>query len=362
LFETYNAAMKIRNAVRKIGTYHAGKRKTGAIKLSSNENALGTSPEALKRIESSLDSLNLYPDPMSVDLRSCLAAAYGLTPGQIIVGNGSDDIMNLIAGAFVEKGRNVVTSAHTFSVYTLASQLFEGEMRYAPMKDGAHDLGSISGLIDGSTAAVFICNPNNPTGTYVKHDELVDFLEGIPKDILIVIDEAYADYTEAGDFPDCIELSGIYGNLFVLRTFSKIYGLAGLRVGFGYGHTDVIEQLYKVKAPFNVNSLAQAAAAAALEDTDFLDKSIRNNEKGKTYLYGELERLGLGYYPSQANFICIDLGRDCRSAFETLLKMGVVVRALHSFGLPNQIRVTIGTPDQNRFFIEKLNTYLESTV
>lgn len=351
--------MKTRKALESIGTYHAGKKKTGAVKLSSNENPLGTSPEALWAIRENLEDLNIYPDPVAGELKAALAAAYGLSADQIIVGNGSDDIMTLIAGAYVEEGRNVVTSAHTFSVYTLTCQLFGGEMRCASMKDGSHDLDAMLELIDANTAAVFICNPNNPTGRYVSHGTLLDFLEKAPAETLIVLDEAYADYATASDFPDALSLLPGFKNLMILRTFSKIYGLAGLRVGFGCGDPGIIANLYKVKAPFNVNSLAQTAALGALEDTDFLDKSIRNNEEGKEYLYREIEALGLACHPTEANFICIDMGRDALGAFNRIMELGVTVRALHSFGMPNWIRVTVGTPEQNRLFIDCLKTYLE---
>jgi histidinol-phosphate aminotransferase len=332
--------------------------KPGAIKLASNENPLGPSPKAIERITAHLSSISLYPDPTCVELREKLAPRLGVDSEQIIVGNGSDELLVFIAGAYVEPGMSTLTADTTFSEYTFATTLFGGTTRYAPMRDGRFDLGTMADMVDDSTAVVFICNPNNPTGTYVSRAELTEFLRSVPDNVLVVVDEAYNEYVEAEDYTHAAELVGSYPNLLVLRTFSKAYGLAGLRVGYGVATEKVVSDLRLTKEPFNVNSVAQAAALGALDDEAFLAHSRATNAAGKKLLYASLDELGIHYYPTQSNFICMHLRKDSMSVFRTLMDRGITIRPLTSFGLDEWIRLTIGTDEQNRFFLARLREVL----
>jgi histidinol-phosphate aminotransferase len=334
--------------------YIQGRYKEGAFKLSSNENPLGVSPKAREAIGLALSNVSLYPDGSCARLKSALGSKYSLLPGNFSVGNGSDEIILLIAGAYIESGDNAITSETTFSEYAFATKLFGGSIRYAPMQDGLFPLDQIASMIDNRTKIVFLCNPNNPTGTYFSDTALVNFIKKVPKDVLVVIDEAYIEYADADDIPDSISLLKQYQNVMILRTFSKIYGLAGLRVGYGIGNPAVISDLEKTRAPFNVNSISQAAAAAALYDDNFVKSSRNINNEGKIFLYASFERLGLKYYPTQSNFILVYINQDCTTAFEKLMNLGVTIRPLKSFGLNDAIRVTIGTAEQNEFFIRCL--------
>jgi histidinol-phosphate aminotransferase len=252
----------------------------------------------------------------------------------------------------------VITSQATFSEYTFASKLFGGQVCYVPMTDGMFQVDRFFECIDSRTKAVFLCNPNNPTGTYFNQKTLEGFLAKVSPDVLVIVDEAYCEYVQAPDFPLSLKLIDRYPNLLVLRTFSKIYGLAGLRVGYAVGAPEIIGNLHKAREPFNVNSVAQAAAYGALDDDAFLKKSIAVNEQGKQYLYREFDKLGLKYHRTEANFVFVYIGQDCMQAFAKLMDLGVTIRPMKSFGFDDAIRVTIGTPEQNDFFIKALNKIL----
>ena len=346
--------MKPRKPIRKLKAYVPGVLKKGAVKLASNENPLGPSPKAIKALAKNIDKINLYPDISCLALKQKLSEKFNISPSQFVVGNGSDEVMMLIAGAYIEESDIVLAYKPSFSVYTFASKLFGGKMRYFRLKDGKADLSKMAKLVDKKTKVVFLCNPNNPTGTYFSGEELETFLEFIPKNVLVVIDEAYAEYAQAKDFPNSVKLLSSHKNIVILRTFSKIYGLAGLRIGYGIGSEEIIVNLEKARAPFSVSLPAQYAAQAALADAAFIRKSITNNNLGKEYLYRELDKLGFKYYPTQANFIFIFVNQDGKKAFEQLMELGVTVRPLNSFGCKNAIRVTVGTPEQNRKFINCL--------
>jgi histidinol-phosphate aminotransferase len=350
--------MRLRQALTSIKPYQAGRLSPGAIKLASNENPLGPSPKAIERITAHLPSISLYPDPTCVELREKLAPRLGVDPEQIIVGNGSDELLVFIAGAYVEPGMSTLTADTTFSEYTFATTLFGGTTRYAPMQDGRFDLSAMAEMIDESTAVAFICNPNNPTGTYITRSELAEFLRAVPDHVLVVVDEAYNEYAEAEDYTHAAELVDSYPNLLVLRTFSKIYGLAGLRIGYGVASGKIVSDLRLTKEPFNVNSVAQAAAIGALDDEGFLAHSRATNAAGKELLYRSLDELGIHYYPTQANFICMHLRKDSMDVFRTLMDRGITIRPLASFGLDEWIRLTIGTDEQNRFFLARLREVL----
>ncbi|MDR1624979.1 MAG: histidinol-phosphate transaminase [Spirochaetia bacterium] len=350
--------MKIRQCLRDLAPYIPGRLKAGAIKLASNENPLGPSPKAMEALRECVAGVCLYPDNTCMGLREALAARHGLGPGNIVAGSGSDEIMMLAAAAYVNPGDTAVTARETFSNYTFVTRLFGGEMKYAPLGNGFFDLEALAGLVDSRTRLVFLCNPNNPTGTCFTQGGLEDFLRKMPPETLVVSDEAYADFVDAPGFPDSVSLLAKHPNLLVMRTFSKLYGLAGLRVGYGIAREELAGDLLRAKISFSVNLPALAAARAALEDRDFVEKSLAVNREGKAYLYGEFDRLGLAYYPTQANFICVDTGRDSGDMERRIMELGVTVRPLASFGLPTSLRVTIGTREQNRIFIACLEKAL----
>ncbi|TVR62057.1 MAG: histidinol-phosphate transaminase [Spirochaetaceae bacterium] len=334
--------MKLRESVAELTPYSPGKKHPGAVKLSSNENPLGPSPAAIAAVRDSATKIHLYPDGSGGALRAKLASCRGCAPEQIVFGNGSDEIMVFCAGAYIEPGDTAVGADITFSQYRFATTLFGGRYRAVPLIDGVHNLNSMLAAIDETTRLVFVCNPNNPTGTYRSHDEMATFLSMVPPGVLVVLDEAYAEYADAPDFPRSGELLDSFSNLIVLRTFSKIYGMAALRVGYGIGHRDIVADLARVRQPFNVNGVALAAAEAALDDDGFVRKSIEFTRTGKRRFGDQLTAEGFAFYRSQANFVCVQTDVPAEVAYTRVLESGVTVRALTSFGLPNAIRVTIG--------------------
>ncbi len=350
--------MDLRKELNDIIPYMPDMIKEGAIKLNSNENPSGVAPKAIKIIKSLAPVMNFYPDGSCLKLKQKLSLKYSLNPENFIIGNGSDDIIMIIAGAFAGHDNNAVTSETTFSSYTFAVKYFGGAVKYAEMREGRFQLDEILQKTDKKTRLIFLCNPNNPTGTYFNHNTLSDFMKRVPEDVLVVIDEAYREYVKARDYPDTRNMLDDFDNMIILRTFSKIYGLAGLRVGYGMGNKALIECLDKTRDPFNVNAMGQEAAAAALFDTGFIKKSVEINEAGKKYLYKEFERLGLAYYPSETNFVFVTINKDSIETFERLLELGVAVRPMKSFGADNAIRVTVGTAGQNEFFIKQLEKIL----
>lgn len=342
--------MRFRTALDAIAPYEAGKRISGVLKLASNENPLGPSPLAVEAVHAALADSHIYPDMVSAELRGRLAAIRGLEPKQIIVGNGSDEILVLSAAVLIEPGDVAVTARETFSQYAFAVRLFGGRVREVPLdRDGRFDLESLICGLDGTEKIVFICNPNNPTGTWYTHDRLKSFLSRISRETLIVLDEAYAEYADDPDFPDSSRLIAEFPNLLVTRTFSKIYGLAGLRIGYGMGSREIIDRMHRAKSPFNVNAASHAAALAALGDSDFIEKSREINRTGRLRLTKFCESIGFPVYRSQGNFICAEISRtgmNSTGVYSALAASGVTIRALESFGLPTRIRMTIGTPGQ----------------
>lgn len=351
--------VQVKDNIQKIQPYIPGVLKEGAIKLASNENPLGTSPKALKAMAQDIQSISLYPDGGAVKLKEKLAAHFHLKPENFIIGNGSDELFIFAAGAVINPGDEMLTSACTFSEYAFAAKLFGGEPVYAPMVEGKYQLPELLKRITPKTKLICIANPNNPTGTYVTETELVAFLKQVPANVLVLVDEAYNEYITVPDFPDTLSLLKEFPNLIITRTFSKIYGLAGLRIGYMLGAAELLAELNKTREPFNVNMLAQSAALAALDDVQFVAKSVKNNEAGKSYLEEQFQKLGLKYFPSVANFIFVYLPIDCLTAFQKLMDLGVTIRPMKGFGEPNAIRVTIGTPEQNEFFITALQKVLE---
>ena len=294
----------LRKIVDEIEEYKPGKNPDtqGVIKLASNENPFGPSPKALKAIEKETKNLQIYPDQKATILRDALSKKYGLNKDFFIIGNGSDDIMQIIGATFLSPQEEVIIPEKTFSVYSLIAKIFDGKIVISKLKSNEIDLDDITSKITNKTKIIFIANPNNPTGTIFTKDKFESFLKKIPEKILLVIDEAYAEFVESTDYPDTIEQIKQGGpNLIALRTFSKFYGLAGLRVGYGVGAKELISPMMKVKMPFNVSRLAQAGAVAALNDLFFLEKTYQNNVAGKKFLYESLDKLGLSYKKTESN-------------------------------------------------------------
>ena len=332
---------------------------SNAVKLASNENPLGPSPGVRQAINRTLSSLNLYPDPGAFSLRQALADYLSVGVDTITLGNGSNDVLVLLAEVFLAPGLEMVVSRHAFSIYALAGQATGATVRAAKPLDAqskqpyGHDLKAMAKLISDRTRLVFIANPNNPTGTWVESQELREFIGGLPAEVIVVVDEAYHEYVTEEDIPDCLQWTGQFPNLVVTRTFSKAHGLAGLRVGYSVSHPHLAELLNRVRQPFNVNSVAQAAAIAALEDRDFVDISRKTNAAQRGWLKDQLVAMGLPVVPSAANFVLVQTG-DAVSRYEDLLKLGVIVRPVTGDGLPDHLRITVGMPWQNRLVVDAL--------
>ena len=329
------------------------------IKLASNENPIGPSPRALEAMKKAVEGVNRYPDGSAYYLKQKLSQKLGVKPSQIILGNGSNEIIELVFRTFYQPGDNVVSAEITFAVYPIIAQAIGAEYRAAPMKGLAYDMEKLAELVDEKTRLVFISNPNNPTGTYISVDEFEKFMKSVPETTLVVLDEAYFEFVDKEDYPDGLKYLDRYPNLLVMRTFSKIYGLAGLRIGYGIGSEDIIDYLNRVRQPFNVNLVAQEAALAALDDDQFVEKVRNLTHSGLKYLYGEMEKMGLEYVPSVTNFFLIKVGEGKR-VFEALLRKGVIVRPMDGYRLPEYIRVNVGTEEENKFFVQSLREVLET--
>jgi len=327
------------------------------IKLASNENPLGASPKALQAIRKNLCGINRYPDSSGFYLKKRLAEFLKVAPASIVLGNGSDELIDVIIKTFVEEDENIVTADTTFLEYKIISQVNGRKIITVPLRYFKYDLETMQRKIDAKTKAVFISNPNNPTGTYLTRLELQDFIRALPGGVLLVLDEAYDTFIDVDDFPNSLKYLN-NKNIIILKTFSKAYGLAGLRLGYAISHFELAACMEVVRQPFNVNALAQAAGVAALDDDKFLRKTRKLVSKGKAYIYDCLNRLGIAYVSSVANFILIDVSKDSVAVFKDMLKYGVIVRDMKQYGLKNFIRVTIGTQKENERFIKVLKKIL----
>ncbi|MGA2317538.1 MAG: histidinol-phosphate transaminase [Thermodesulfobacteriota bacterium] len=352
-----------RKGILKITSYIPGKsieevqKEFGAkrwTKLASNENLLGPSPKAVAAIRKELSKIYLYPEGPCTVLRRALGEKFALPEERVVISNGADNLILMIASAFVDEGDEVVMADPTFSVYTNVTQIMGGKPIKVKLKDFTHDLDTMLKKVNRKTKLVFICNPNNPTGTTVSLESFNYFLSKLPKHVIVILDEAYGDFVEDAFYPNGLDYIREKRQLIVLRTFSKVYGLAGLRIGYALGREDLVDCLYKVRDPFPVHRLAQVAAVAALNDEGHAIKSIQLVYEGKRYLYKELDRLGFSYVPSQANFIFIDFEKDSEEIFQVLLRGGVIIRPGKIWGYRTFARVTIGRMDDNRRFIKAL--------
>lgn len=331
-----------------------------AIKLASNENPLGPGAKALAAIRAQLDELGRYPDGNGFALKAALARKHGIVPEQITLGNGSNEVLEFAARAFVLPENEVVYSQHAFAVYPLVTQAIGARAVVTPVRDWGHDLEVMAAAITARTRLVFVANPNNPTGTWIAADALERFLERLPEHVIVVVDEAYYEYVSESQYPNTIPWVARFPNLVVTRTFSKVHGLAGLRVGYGVSSAQMADLLNRVREPFNVNSLALAAAEAALADEQHVADSLAMNSAGMRQLMQGLDGLGLTCIPSVANFITFDVGRPAAPVYEALLRIGVIVRPIANYGMPNHLRVTIGRPQENERFLEALGNIVRS--
>lgn len=331
------------------------------VKLASNENPLGPSPKALAAVKAALGELHLYPDGSGFALKSALSAKFGVDRNGITLGNGSNDVLELIARAFLAPGLSAVFSEHAFAVYPIVTQAVGATARVARAHSGeagpryGHNLSAMAASIDATTRVVFIANPNNPTGTHLGRDELKAFLEHVPQDVIVVVDEAYFEYVRLENYPNTMEWLGEYQNLIVSRTFSKAYGLAGLRVGYAVSSPEIADVLNRVRQPFNVGIPALEGALAALQDNDHLERTIELNKQGLRFVQEALEARQFKVIPSVGNFISFDLGRDAAPIYDGLLRKGVIVRPIANYGMPQHLRVTIGAESENQAFLAALD-------
>jgi histidinol-phosphate aminotransferase len=323
-------------------------------KLASNENPIGPSPKAVEAIKAALAGLNRYPDGSSWALRHKIAARHKVSPDQIFLGSGSCEILNLLVYLFLRPGLNAVIAEHSFVIYQLAIAASGGSAKVVPLReDYVFDLDAMAAAIDEHTRIVFLGNPNNPTGTIYHKTEWRSFLKRVPERVVIVADEAYFEFVRDREYPDSLEDHDGRRMLVTLRTFSKIFGLAGLRVGYGVARGDIVRLLNNIRQPFNITSLGQAAVMAGLDDDEHVRRTLEVNARGMEYLEREFRRLGLEFLPSQANFILVDVG-DGRAIYEKLLAQGVIVRPMNGYGLPHHVRASIGLEDENRRLITAL--------
>jgi histidinol-phosphate aminotransferase len=361
--------MKIKKSIRDLIPYPPGKpieeltREYGikkVIKLASNENPLGPSPQALKAIRKGLSQLHRYPDGSGYYLKEGLSSQLGVKSDQILLGNGSNEIIELALRCFLSPGDEVISPQPSFLVYGTAVQAVGGKNILVPLKRFIVDLESMLRAISPRTRIIIVNNPNNPTGTIIKRKNWERFLKAVPPDILVLLDEAYIDFVDDPDCPDGLEYLASEKPLLVLRTFSKAYGLAGLRVGYGLTRSDLADYMNRVRQPFNVNSLGQTGALGALEDREFFEKTRSLVQEEKLILEKGLKKLGLTYIPTQTNFILIKVPRKAQEVFEAMLHKGVIIRSMKSYGLENYIRVNMGLPEENRLFLKGLKEVLSA--
>ena len=334
-----------------------------ADKLASNENPLGPSPRAVEAMSKALTSVWLYPDGNGFALKQKLSASLGIAASQITLGNGSSDILDFVVRTFVMPDSEVMFSQHSFAVYPILTQIAGAKAVVPAAKDWGNDLNAMRAAITAKTRVIFIANPNNPTGTWLPGNELEAFIRDLPAHVIVVVDEAYFEYAnapqmQAEDYPNTIHWLDTYPNLVVSRTFSKVYGLAGLRIGYGVSHPQIADLLNRVRPPFNVNSLALEAAVAALDDTEHLQRSIEINCQGMQQLMQGFNALGLNYIPSVANFVAVDVGRDAAPVYDALLYEGVIVRPVANYQMPQHLRITIGSEQQNSRVLTALQKVL----
>lgn len=347
----YQAGKPIEELQRELGLDHI-------VKLASNENPLGPSQRVLEACAQAAHNLTLYPDSNGFELKHALSDRFGIAPEQITLGNGSNDLLDLIARVFLAPGTSSVFSQYGFVVYPIATQACGARAIVSPARDWGHDLDAMAAAIAPDTRLVFIANPNNPTGTWVSRTALTAFLERIPDSVVVVLDEAYTEYVDDPDFPNGLDLINRFPNLMVTRTFSKAYGLAGLRVGYSVSHPQVADLLNRVRAPFNVNALALAAARAVMTDTVYLQRAVEINRSGLQQLAEGLQGLNVPFIPSVGNFITAEMPGDALPVYQKLLREGVIVRPLLPYQMPRHLRISVGLPEENDCCLRALKRVL----
>ncbi len=351
--QPYRPGKPIEQVVRELGI------KGPVEKLASNENPLGPSPRALAAVRKRLDQVHFYPEDSCFYLRKRLAELWKVDMESVLVGNGAVELIYLACLAYLEPSDELVMSAGSFIMAKIGTRIMNSRLVEVPTRDYTHDLDRVLASITDKTKIVYLDNPINPLGTIVTRDQLNDFIAQVPEHVLVIMDDAYADYISTRKYPSTIDYCRQGRNVMMLRTFSKIYGLAGLRVGYGIAKPEIIATIGKCRLPFNVNRAVQEAAVAALDDRLHVSRSRRNNEAGKAYLYKEFERLKVFYIPSYANFIFANFAVDATLVFERLQRLGVIARTVREYGFPNALRVTVGTPAQNKRFIKALEQVLK---
>jgi histidinol-phosphate aminotransferase len=367
----YKLIVKIetRKQIGNIGAYVPGKpieevqRELGLtkiIKMASNENPYGFSPLAEQAMIQEMRNTNFYPEVTAPKLAEKLANRLGIKKERLIFGNGSDEVIRLLTRTYISEKEEAIMADVTFPQYKTNVLIEGGTPIIVPLVNGVHDLEAMLSAINERTKMVFVCNPNNPTGTTVGKERLLSFIEKIPSHILVILDEAYYEYVTSEDHLETVPLLDRFSNLVILRTFSKMYGLAALRIGYGMMHSSIVQELMRIKEPFNTNRIAQAAALASLEDHEFPTLCRRKNEEGRQYFESKFDDMGLRYFPSQTNFMMVHLDHSGNEVFEALLKQGIIVRSGGLLGYPETIRVTIGTEEENEAFITALKQVLAS--
>ncbi|MEN6356183.1 MAG: histidinol-phosphate transaminase [Armatimonadota bacterium] len=326
------------------------------IKLASNENPFGPSPKAIEVIKAAAESVSLYPDGSCYELRQALAPFLGVDKNMLFFGAGGDEVIFYLGMAFLDKDDEIVQADPTFGEYKAASTIMGCDAHCVPLKNWTHDLDAMLAKVNEHTKIFVITNPNNPTGTLVSADDIERVMDKLPERCILLLDEAYYEYVDDSNYTRAVKWAKEGRNMLALRTFSKVYGLAGLRIGYGIAPAHITDMLERVRAPFNVSSIAQVAAIASIGDPEQVRRTRDLNKRAKQYFYRELDAIGIGYTPTQANFLWIDTGRDCQVVFKEMMKRGVIVRTGDIFGCPTHIRVTTGTDEQNMRFI---NTFKE---
>ena len=351
--EAYQPGKPIKEVERELGLKNT-------IKMASNENPLGPCPGAVKAAVKALNEVHYYPEGGGFYLCEALSKRYGIAKEQIILGNGSVELIEIAAKTFIQKGLNTVFSDGAFAMYRIATLAMDGDVKVVPMAGRTHDLKAMAKAVDANTRLMLVANPNNPTGTYNPIDEIRELMETVPESVLVIMDEAYKEYVRKDDYKSAACLLEKHRNLLVLGTFSKAYGLAGLRIGYGFGDPELLQTLHKVRSPFNTSLVAQEACIAALDDREFVKESVELNYAEMEYLEKELTALGLKYTPSVCNFILVDVPGSGKAFFEALLREGIIVRPMAMSGFPGSIRVTICKREGNKRFIEATKKVLQS--
>lgn len=330
-----------------------------AVKMASNENPLGPSPKAVQAATESVSGMNRYPDGGCFYLKARLSEHLGCSPDNLMIGNGSNEVIEIIARTYMNHRHEAIFGNHAFIVYPLVTKAVGADAVISPMPGLKNDLEDIASRVTSRTKMIFLANPNNPTGTIFKKEEFENFLKNVHKEVIIVVDEAYFEYVEDDDYPNTLEYHDQRESLITVRTFSKIYGLAGMRVGYAVASKNIISYLNRVREPFNVSSLAQSAAMAAIDDHEHVERSKVINSDGLYYLSSELDNMGISYTPSSANFLLLDMKRDPGPFYEALLKKGVIVRPVGGYGLKTHLRVSVGLDSENKRFINAFGDVID---